>query len=118
LKTRLNKEIISLEQKKQKLFLLHPKNRLANNKDRLVFIKKEIYRLIEKNLNKNKYLFEILKDKLEVLSPLSCLSRGYSITRKLPERVIIRSSESLAEKDKIEILLGKGKVKGIVEKID
>lgn len=56
-----------------------------------------------------------LQKRLEGVSPEAVLSRGYSITYKLPERQIVRNSSILHAQDKIEVQFHKGKAIGIVE---
>ncbi len=58
------------------------------------------------------------EEKLEALSPLSVLKRGYSIARKLPELEIIRDAGQLRKEDRLEVKFFKGKVKTKVEKVN
>nr|WP_279342365.1 exodeoxyribonuclease VII large subunit [Geotalea sp. SG265] len=46
--------------------------------------------------------------KLEALSPLATLGRGYSIVRKLPEGGVVADGGQLAPGDRVEIMLRKG----------
>ncbi|MCD5390957.1 exodeoxyribonuclease VII large subunit [candidate division NPL-UPA2 bacterium] len=46
--------------------------------------------------------------KLETLSPLGILSRGYSISLKLPERAIIRRAAALKAGDEVETMVKEG----------
>ena len=54
---------------------------------------------------------------LTSLSPLAVLSRGYSITRKLPSGEIIRNALTLATNEEVNIRLAKGNFQARVEKI-
>jgi exodeoxyribonuclease VII large subunit len=47
---------------------------------------------------------------LDALNPLAILQRGYSITRTLPGRSVVRSSNQVAMDQKLEILLGQGRL--------
>jgi exodeoxyribonuclease VII large subunit len=48
--------------------------------------------------------------KLGSLSPLAILQRGYSITRKLPSLLILRSATEIREGEKVEIRLHRGRL--------
>jgi exodeoxyribonuclease VII large subunit len=51
---------------------------------------------------------------LEALNPMAILKRGYSITRTLPDRTIVRSTRCVKKDQDLEVLLGKGRLKVIV----
>lgn len=52
--------------------------------------------------------FRVWTGKLEALSPLAVLSRGYSITTKLPAGEILKDAKKLKEGDSVETRLGNG----------
>lgn len=52
---------------------------------------------------------------LHGLSPLAVLQRGYSLTRRLPERTIVRASDALAPGDEVEITFAAGSTRARVE---
>jgi len=56
--------------------------------------------------------------KLDSLSPLSILQRGYSITRKVPSLQILRDATDVKEGDRVEVKLFRGKLLCGVEKTD
>ena len=49
--------------------------------------------------------------KLDTLNPAAILSRGYSITRTIPEHAVVHSSEEVSKREEVEVLLAKGKLK-------
>ena len=59
--------------------------------------------------------FKLISEKIEILSPLSILNRGYSVTFKLPSRKIIKNVSSLKKGDVLETRLSKGSFKSRVE---
>ena len=48
--------------------------------------------------------------RLEAINPLSVLARGYSLTSKVEDGLLVTTSESLQVGDVIETRLSKGKV--------
>jgi exodeoxyribonuclease VII large subunit len=59
----------------------------------------------------------LLASRLETLSPLGILARGYSVSHKLPERNLIRSVTDIREDNKIETTLTDGTIISKVSKI-
>jgi exodeoxyribonuclease VII large subunit len=60
----------------------------------------------------------LLGEKLNALSPVSVMKRGYSVTRRLPNLKPVTDAAMLKEKDKIEVKFFKGKIESQVECID
>ncbi|MFH1189088.1 MAG: exodeoxyribonuclease VII large subunit, partial [Candidatus Omnitrophota bacterium] len=61
--------------------------------------------------------FNLLAQKLEALSPLAILNRGYSISSRLPAREIIKDAGDINVGDRIETRLGKGAFISKIEEI-
>ncbi len=49
--------------------------------------------------------------KLDAVSPLGTLSRGYSITLKLPDKTLVRSINDVEKMDEVQIIVKGGKIK-------
>ena len=56
--------------------------------------------------------------RLDALSPLKVLERGYSVTRRLPSGEVVRSFEQAQPGDVLETLLQTGRLKSRVEETD
>lgn len=73
---------------------------------------------IKNYFDSKKKSLSLVSGKLNVLSPLAVLERGFSLTRKLPEMEIIKDTSSLRLKDEIEVKFFKGKVEAEVKKVE
>jgi exodeoxyribonuclease VII large subunit len=79
-------------------------------------------RRLEQNI---RYSVEIQREKvrgvfgkLDSLSPLSILQRGYSITRRMPTMEILRDVVHVKEGDKVEVRLYRGSLFCSIEKTE
>ncbi|MBU1854015.1 MAG: exodeoxyribonuclease VII large subunit [Candidatus Omnitrophica bacterium] len=62
--------------------------------------------------------FNLLFEKIEMLNPLSILSRGYSVSFRLPKKKIIKNTTSLKKGDLVETRLSRGNFRSRVESIE
>ena len=69
------------------------------------------------NVEKVSADLQLLSGKLESLSPLKVLERGYSITYLLPDLRIITTTKSLSKGDEVLMKFKSGKAKGEIKKI-
>ena len=77
--------------------------RLGDITDRLGIAMTHFIEIIKKDYNN-------LIDRLNILSPLNILGRGYSITRKLPSMAILHDSKDVEAGDDVNVILGKGEI--------
>jgi len=69
-------------------------------------------------INQKRRLFESEAIKLESLNPLRILKRGYSVTMKLPEQVIISKAKQLQVGNRLKTMLAEGAFISSVESIE
>lgn len=68
-------------------------------------------------LNITRERFNSLIERLEALSPLSILSRGYSLSMILPEGTVVKDVAKIKPGDRVKTLLGKGAFISLVENV-
>jgi exodeoxyribonuclease VII large subunit len=73
---------------------------------------------MQRRMRENRVWLFSLRDRVSDLSPLSILKRGYSITRKLPENVVLKRATGLKAGDRIHVLLFEGELISTIEKVD
>ncbi len=66
---------------------------------------------IQRILEARRALFRAHAGKLDAVSPLGTLCRGYSIPLKLPEKTLVRSIDDVKKTDEIQIIVYDGKIK-------
>jgi len=136
-KIELEKKILLLTSK-IKLSMKHELDELTSQYRRLVdsriFLhpeelysqfQQEIDYYLERIISKCAHFLDFQKErlnsiagKLNVLSPLNILARGYSIAYKLPENEILKSISQVTMKDKVKVKLHRGEIICTVEETD
>ncbi|RLB10757.1 MAG: exodeoxyribonuclease VII large subunit [Deltaproteobacteria bacterium] len=106
---------LNIEKKKDKLlslqkslYICSPKSIIENAKRDLSFYKKRLVSAMFQRLHEKTLYTKRIKNRLEDLSPLSVLKRGYSITLRFFDGKVITDSHEIKEGEKIKILLAKG----------
>ncbi len=67
------------------------------------------------DMNKNR--LSLALSRLDTLSPLKILERGYSVSRRLPNKVLLKSVNDIHLGDRMETILPDGEVVSFIEKI-
>ena len=60
--------------------------------------------------NSNKIRIRELAAKLEALSPIAILSRGYSITRTIPDARVVKDPHTVSLNQDLEVMVAKGRI--------
>ena len=93
-----------------------PVNLLASAAQRLDFLAAALRDAMKRAMSGHRTRVSVLAGRIEDLSPLSVLRRGYSITRRLPGREILKEAAGVAAGDRVQILLREGELRCRVEK--
>jgi exodeoxyribonuclease VII large subunit len=99
------------------LILHSPSNIMTSLRQRLDFQETSLVRAMKKSLADSNMSLSLLNKRIEDLSPLSILKRGYSITRKLPEKTVVRNTADVGKGEQVQVLLGEGQLECRVEKV-
>ncbi|NSW91356.1 MAG: exodeoxyribonuclease VII large subunit [Firmicutes bacterium] len=92
-----------------------PYNRINQERIRLDNLGRYMYNALLTQKEKAKMRIVFLIDKLDMLSPLNVLARGYGIVRSKPDNKLIKSANDVKSGDEIEIALKDGVIDASVE---
>ncbi len=106
-KINLNRE--KIKRLNQNLLLRHPQKTLEKNIIECKELEKRLKNAYSNKLNYERYRLSLNIGKLETLSPLKILSRGYSLTYK--DSKIIKNANELSADDTISIKFASGESK-------
>ncbi len=106
--TRLQRHREKLVWRTNTLLFTSPVNQIQKSRVKLQQYSHNILHYLNIILAKNTSEFRELSARLQALSPLEILSRGYSITRTVPGAAVIRDSNDVRIGQDLEILLATG----------
>ncbi len=92
----------------ERLRLLHPAYLIRDHSTRVVQAQTQLAQLIRHTLEREDKLLAGLAGRLQALSPLAVLARGYSITLKLPDRHVVTAANTVRIGDALETRLAHG----------
>lgn len=95
-----------------------PQDQVFQAMQRLDEMDRSLHLLVRHRVDQARMDFGRLAGKLEALSPLGVLARGFSVLRKPQNRQIVRSVSQVALGERIEGFLADGKIEMRVERIE
>jgi exodeoxyribonuclease VII large subunit len=102
---------------RQGLFHLNPIDRLHEYRQRLDQLNRQLLKEGKGLIDQGRGTLMTQMEQLHLLSPLNILSRGYSITQKIPSLKIIRDVSEVDEGDHLRLTLHQGNIRcTVVEK--
>jgi len=90
------------------LFLQSPRKRIEKMRISVSQIRRDLQQNLRHSLAMKRGTVKGLMGRLDSLSPLAILQRGYSITRKLPSLRIVRQASQVKPGDQVEVRLFQG----------
>ena len=117
-KTCIDDNLKHLKAVSETLVLNSPSHSIEMLSQELAFQNRSLTQAFTLYLDRKKGDTCSIRDRLDSLSPLSILKRGYSITRKLPELNIIKDSTQVKTGDEISIVLARGTIESLVKRTD
>lgn len=99
------------------LIQVNPSKTVATMKERVNANQAALVNRIRQVIRERQTTISSKISMLDALNPLAILQRGYSITRTLPDRSIVRSAQMTSVHQRLEVLLGRGNLKVTVNKI-
>jgi exodeoxyribonuclease VII large subunit len=113
----LDGQVEQVDRLSEQLRLLHPSHQLHECVNRANQAQTQLVQLIRHAIEREEKLLAGLAGRLQALSPLAVLARGYSITLKLPSRHVVTAAASLTVGDALETLLAQGRVRSSVTQL-
>jgi exodeoxyribonuclease VII large subunit len=99
-------------------FFQEPLSRVRDHERKLDDWDSRLRRAMANKLHRARQAADARAARLESLSPLNVLARGYSLTRTWPERRLVSSMRAVAPGEQVEVLLHDGKVRARVEDVE
>lgn len=98
--------------------LRDPRHVVENYRLRLDELAERAHLAIEQRLDRFRQRLRSLADRMEALSPLAVLQRGYAIVTKVPTGAIVRDAQQLAPSDHVSIRFARGRVEAEVKTVE
>jgi exodeoxyribonuclease VII large subunit len=102
----------------KKLALLNPAVLILQHKTKIIDLARRIHLCVSHFIKLRQAEFTAAIDKLSTLSPLNILSRGYSITFKMPEEKILKDARLIKIGDNIKTRLHKGEILSQISEVN
>jgi len=90
---------------------------ISMKKEKLIDVK-VLKKSMQQYIRLKEEKFKSYVGKLESLSPLAILTRGYSLTLQLPSKKILKDIKSIKKKDVVQTILSNGRFISVVEEVN
>ena len=97
------------------LRLTSPQVEMERSRERLLKLSARFETSTRKMLDENHETTAVLAARLQALSPLATLARGFAVARKLPDGPVIRESSQIVPGDRLDVTFHRGSAVCVVE---
>jgi exodeoxyribonuclease VII large subunit len=115
MRQRLRQETESIEALQNRLARVKPDRLLIQEKQKLNWLKQSLIQQMRSRMTQAQAQQQLLQEKASSLDPAAVLQRGYAVLRS--EGAIVRDAANLTVGQTVEIQLGRGKVRSVVQEI-
>jgi exodeoxyribonuclease VII large subunit len=105
-----------LESGSRALLLNSPAKRVGQLAQRVEFHTRSLTLLVLRRIKDLRMDLSLKAEKLKDVSPMTILARGYSITRRIPEKTILKSASGVGLGERVSVTLFQGELQCVVEK--
>ena len=105
----------TLSREREVLRRLAPSARLAAQRRRMVSAQRALFRAVVHRAEIRRAHLARLLARLDSLSPLGVLARGYALVKKGSDGTLVRSADEVAAGDRIEVRLSEGEIRAVVD---
>ena len=105
-----------LDSENRTLLLNSPINMISSWGQLMGFKKQSLMRNMNRQIKDSRMNLSLLGERIKDLSPLSILERGYSITRKIPDKTILKNASTVNQGERVNITLAEGELDCLIER--
>jgi len=110
MRTHLEDQETAVEHLTHRLRLLHPRHTLNEYHRRALDSQSRLIQSMRVGLDREDQRLQAAAGRLQALSPLAVLARGYSITFRVPGRDVVTKARTLRRGDRLETLVAEGRL--------
>ena len=105
-------------QVREALFMLAPGAQLEARRSRLQVVWQALNGVVREGQQRNRHLLAECGARLDALSPLSVLDRGYALVRKSGDGEIVRRPQQIQRGERLSIRVAKAQIEATTDRVD
>jgi exodeoxyribonuclease VII large subunit len=115
---RVGRQRDRLERLQNRLAPWNPTRRLQGERERLARLLRDLTRTTSDGVSTRRQRLMIVITRLDLINPLHVLSRGFSLTRRLPDLTLVHDARQVKPDDRLEITLHHGRLRCTVDEAE